>query len=274
MAASRVRSSCAWAMRPGRREMRNTALPSSYANPRSAVTAAMAPSTLTGSGWANSAARAIEHVLDRANQADVLALELELERHLEQPRRARVARVGPVAEARRIFLLLDAFLDESLGRLLQRPSGPHLGQARVQKPHARLDVAAVVRAEREDAGRHAVLERGPGRGDGARGEGRGRRHAVIDRRHQNRREHASDRRRRQLAHQQQVGGFGERQPAHHLVERVAPHEDLVGLDRRQRCLPAHGRETSHSRAVQPIAEVAEAGHDVFLRVQALGRPPA
>ena len=112
------------------------------------MTAAIAPSTLTGSGCGEFGGARVEHVLDRANQPDVLAFELEFERHLEEARRSRVARVRPVAEARRVFLLLDAFVDQRLGRLLQRPSRPHLGQPRVQKSHARLDVAAVMRARR------------------------------------------------------------------------------------------------------------------------------
>ena len=63
--------------------------------------AAMAPSTLTGSGTLELLAPRLERTFGGADQPDVLAFELELERHLEQPRRARIARVKAVAESRR-----------------------------------------------------------------------------------------------------------------------------------------------------------------------------
>ena len=148
------------------------------------------------------------------------------------------------------------------------------------------------------------LSGAPGRRDVARRERRRRRHAVIDRRDEHRVQHPADRRRRQLAHQQQVDRLGERQPAHHLVERVAAHEDLVRLDVGERRLPAsldRGRlrasvlaasrwrvraslgsvnacsitgASRSDRAVQPIAEIAEAGNDVFVRRSACDRRPA
>ena len=127
----------------------------------------------------------------------------------------------------------------------------------IEKPHARLDVAAVMRAERENAGRHAVLERRAGRRDVARRQRRRRRDAVIERRHQHGVQHPADRRRRQLAHQQQIDRVGERQPAHHLVERVAADQDRVRRDRRsapicQRSSAARGcaRRSSSTVAVR------------------------
>ena len=74
-----------------------------------------------------------------------------------------------------------------LGGLLQRLSAAHEREPAVEEPHARFDVAAVMRTERQHARRDAVLERRPGRGDVARGERRRRRDAVIERRHQDRR---------------------------------------------------------------------------------------
>ena len=128
----------------------------------------------------------------------------------------------------------DAVVDDRVRGLLHRLAAAHERQPAVEEPHARLDVAAVVRPEGQDAGGDAVLERRARRRDVARRQRRRRRHAVIDRRHQHGVQHPADRRRRQLAHQQQIDRFGERQPAHHLVERVAADEDLVRRDRRQR----------------------------------------
>ena len=104
------------------------------------------------------------------------------------------------------------------------------------------------------------------------------------------------RRRRHLAHEQQVDRLAERQAAHHLVERIAAHQDLVRLDAGQRGAPFRRRScdasrrgsgsiacrlcgpcarwpcaaaSRHTRPVEPIAEIAEAGHDELVRVQAL-----
>ena len=74
--------------------------------------AAIAPSTLTGSGRPNCSSRAVERPLDGAQQPDVLALELELQRHLEQARRARIARVEAMAEAGRRFAVPQALVDD------------------------------------------------------------------------------------------------------------------------------------------------------------------
>ena len=173
-----------------------------------------------------------------ANQPHVLAFELQLQRHLEQARGAWVAGMETVAEARRLQVGRDAFADNRVSRLVQRPAAAHQRQTAVEEAHARLDVAAMMRAERQDACRHAVLERRAGRGDVARGERRGRRHAVIDRRDQHGVQHPADRRRRQLAHQQQIDRLGEAEAAHHLVEGIAAHENLVRLDVGERRPPA------------------------------------
>ncbi len=61
-----------------------------------------------------------EHAFDDAKQADMFAFEFEFERHLKQPRRARIARMDTVAEARRHLVGPDALFDERLGRFLQR----------------------------------------------------------------------------------------------------------------------------------------------------------
>ena len=115
----------------------------------------------------------------------------------------------------------------------------HERQSGIQKPHARLDVATVVRPEGENASRHAVLERRAGRRDVPGGQRRRRGHAVIDGRDRARRSsNPPNGRRRQLTHEQQIHGFGKRQPAHHLVDRVAADVNRVGGDRRQRRLPA------------------------------------
>src|SRR5256885_3172865 len=53
----------------------------------------------------------------------------------------------------------DLLLHDRLGRFLQRLAAADQAEPFVEEPHTRLDVAAVVRAERQDAGRHAVLER-------------------------------------------------------------------------------------------------------------------
>ena len=188
--------------------------------------------------------------------------------------------------------LLDALVDDRIGRLAAAiAAGAHVRQAAVEKPHARFDVAAVMRTERENARGDAVLERRARGGDVARGERRRRRHAVIERRDEHRVQHPPDRRRRQFAHQQQIDGVGERQPAHHLVDGVAADQDLVRTDRCQRGLPSAAwrrrrprlrasiapyalchvslcaRVMGLKRAVQSIAEIAETRHDVLLRVQ-------
>ena len=107
--------------------------------------------------------------------------ELELQRHLEQPARARVARVEAMPEAGRDLVLARALIDDLLSRLLHRPAVPHQGEPAVEEAHARFDVAAVVRPEREDARRDAILQRRARDGHVARGERGRRRHAVIDR---------------------------------------------------------------------------------------------
>ena len=188
--------------------------------------------------------RAVEPILPRldrplggAKQPHVLAVEFELERHLKQTRGPRIARVEAVPEPGRHLVIAQTVVDERVGRLLQRASGADERQTGVQKPHARLDVATMMRPERQNAGRDTVFERGAGGRDVARRQRRGRRDAVIDRRHEHGVEHAADRRRRQLAHEQQIHRVGEREASHHLVERVPTDEDLVRRDRRERGLP-------------------------------------
>ena len=167
------------------------------------------------------------------------AFQLELERHLEQPRRARVARVEAMAEARAparrrspssaATMLVGGV---AIGRALRTSSRPC-----VEELHAALDVAAVVAAEAEHAGRDARAQRRAGRRRVARRERRRRRGAVIDERHEDRLHQAADRRRRHLAHEQQVDRLAEGEAPHDLVERVAAHQDLVRLDAGERRPP-------------------------------------
>ena len=134
-------------------------------------------------------------------------------------------------------MLRDALLHDRLGRFLQRLAAADQAEPFVEEPHTRLDVAAVVRAERQDAGRHAVLERRAGGRDVARRERRRRHDAVVERRHEHRVQHAADRRRRQLAHEQEIDRFGEAEPPHHLVHGIPADEDLVRRDLGERRLP-------------------------------------
>src|SRR5207249_12105572 len=89
----------------------------------------------------------LERALDRAQHANVLAFEFELERHLKQTRGARIPCVKPMAEAGRRVALADTAVDERLGRVVQRLSTADEGETGVEEPHARLDVAAMVRPE-------------------------------------------------------------------------------------------------------------------------------
>ena len=124
-----------------------SALPSSYANPRSAQIAAMAPSTLTGSGRPISLWRAVERALDRTQHPDVLAFELEFERHLEQPRRARIARVKAMAESGRHDRLAHALVDQ-----MRRPP-PASTRRRASATAPDRETACTTRCRRRDAGR-------------------------------------------------------------------------------------------------------------------------
>ncbi len=178
-----------------------------------------------------------DHHLHRPDHLDVLSLHLELERHLEQPRGARIARVEAVAEAGDPFFLLFRLLDDRQRRVVIAGPLPDPGQPGIQKVHARLDVAAVIAAESKEAGGDAGAQRRAGGRGVARGERRGGCGAVVDERHQHRFHQAGDRRRRRLAHQQQVDRLAESQPSHHLVEGIAADEDLVRFDAGQRRTP-------------------------------------
>ena len=122
----RARSSSACAAMPGTREMMNSALATLGGMPMSPQTAAIAPSMLTGS--VRSSASLVEHDLDGANHLDVLGLDLELQRHLEQPARRAGRGCGTGgrirAAARRSRRRL---LDQPLGRLaVRRPLAHHV----------------------------------------------------------------------------------------------------------------------------------------------------
>jgi len=61
---------------------------------------------------------------------------------LKEPRRSRIARVDAVAESGRHLVGTSAAGDERLGRLAQRLARSRERQARIEKPHARLDAFA------------------------------------------------------------------------------------------------------------------------------------
>ena len=221
---------------PGTREMMNSALAISGGMPMSPQTAAIAPSMLTGSACPSGSAA--DHQFDGADHLDVRRL---------RPR----ARAPSGTAARRADRACgsDGRSPGSARRSRRTAARCSLAASRyeaplahqlepgVEKLHAALDVAAVVPAEAEHAGRHARAQRRAGRGGVARRERRRRRRPVIDERHEDRFHQAADRRRRQFAHQQQVDRLAEGEPPHDLVERVAAHEDLVRLDAGQRRLP-------------------------------------
>src|SRR5258708_5108678 len=96
--------------------------------------------------------------LDGSNQPDMLSLELELERHLKEPRGAWVACVEPVSKARRHLMAIEAFDHQRFCRLLKPSARPHQRQPAVEETHARLDVSTMVGPKSENTGRHAILE--------------------------------------------------------------------------------------------------------------------
>src|ERR1700719_4899709 len=62
----------------------------------------------------------LEDALGRAKHPHVLALELELQRHLEEPRGARVARMEAMTESWGRLPLAQAFVHQGFCRLLER----------------------------------------------------------------------------------------------------------------------------------------------------------
>ena len=129
--------------------------------PRSPHTAAIAPSMLTGRR--GPVRVLVQHELDGADHLDVIALDLELQRHLEQPRRARIARVEAVAEPGGVSPASHAVVDDRAAAAVGRPTLAHQLQPGVEELHAALDVAAVIPAEAEHAGRDARAQRRAGR---------------------------------------------------------------------------------------------------------------
>src|SRR4029077_16072844 len=89
-------------------------------------------------------------------------LDLELQRHLEEPRRARIARVEAMAEPGNGLAALQAALDDCRRRVaVRRAFAPQL-PAGVEELHAALYVAAVMPPEAEHTRRHARPERRAG----------------------------------------------------------------------------------------------------------------
>ena len=87
----------------------------------------------------------------------VLALELQFHRHLKQARCSRVAAcaTGVRSLAAAAPRSRTHSSTSCLGRLLHRRAAARQRQPLVEKAHARFDVAAVIRTEGQDAGRHA-----------------------------------------------------------------------------------------------------------------------
>src|SRR5262249_57046448 len=91
------------------------------------------------------------HELDGADHLDVRAVALELQRHLEEARRARVARVEAMAESRDGLVLRLAALDDLGGGVAVRGALADELESLIEELHAALDVAAVMPPEAEHA---------------------------------------------------------------------------------------------------------------------------
>lgn len=175
-----------------------------------------------------------ERVVDGAQHARVGVIHLELVGDLQQTGRARIDRVIAVAESRRrnVPRLHQAF-DQGVGRLGHGRPALRERQSLVEQRAAGEGVAAVEAAETEHAGRHGSANRRAGRRRVPRGQ-RGRWcRAVIHEGYEHRVDEPADRWRREFARQQQIRGIAESDPAHQIVETIAAHEDLVGVDRGQ-----------------------------------------
>src|SRR3954465_3898100 len=92
---------------------------------------------------------------DRADHLDVMPFDLELQRHLEQPRGARIARVEAVPESRDRLTELEAAVDDDPRGIAVRRAPANQFETGVEKLHAALDIAAVMAAKPEDTGRDA-----------------------------------------------------------------------------------------------------------------------
>ena len=97
-APARIFSSSAWAAMPGTREMTNSASAIAGGIPRSPQTAAIAPSMLTGTVRPCASGCSAMTISTARIIWMWCALDLELQRHLEQPRRPRIAGVEAVPE--------------------------------------------------------------------------------------------------------------------------------------------------------------------------------
>ena len=256
-AAAAACSSTACASSPGTREMMNSPLPSSGSNPRSPQTAAIAPSTLSGSGLL-ARARASRSARARRRAAAGSAR-----------RRAR-ARAPAAAAARRadracgcggrspagLGPLRSALSSERVAR----PSSydmPCLAQreALLEEPHAGLDVAAVVACR--SRGRRPRRASRSGAPDVVPRSARPASTAASRRGRSTTRSTAANSLpidgRRQLAAQQQVDRLGERQPAHQLVDGVAADLDLVRRDPRDGRWPSGAVPASRRAGCRGVA---------------------
>src|SRR3954471_9282736 len=89
---------------------------------------------------------------NRRDHLDVMPFDLELQRHLEQPRRARIAGVEAVPESRDRLTELEAAIDDDPRGIAVRRAPANQFETGVEKLHAALDVAAVMAAKPEDTG--------------------------------------------------------------------------------------------------------------------------
>ena len=100
----------------------------------------------------------MEQHLDGADHLNVRPFHFELERHLKEPRRSRIARMESMPESwQRVSGFVPAIDDFRCG-IPVRGSAPHELEPCIEKGHAALDVAAMIAAESEHACGHARAE--------------------------------------------------------------------------------------------------------------------
>ncbi len=151
IAFSRVCSSSTSALSPATRPMMKISWPNMAGKPRSTRTAASAPSMLSGIGLMRSRDRRFE----RAREADAVAFEAGVFRQAEEDRDARVdRRVHPVPETGQPRLRRLRFVDQFAPRPRRttRPPRARVGRGPPDQLHAAGSRAAVLVADREDAG--------------------------------------------------------------------------------------------------------------------------
>ena len=104
----------------------------------------------------------VEGSLERPQHADMLAFELEFHGQLKEPRCTRVLRVQSMSEARRRRgVRVRPVVHQLLRGVRPRPPAANQRQPLIEKAHARLDVATVIRAETKNACGDGVLSGAP-----------------------------------------------------------------------------------------------------------------